>query len=50
MRGTIYTRAVLIETIFVENEMVLELDEASMDVVNEENEDVNTENDDEMYY
>lgn len=29
--------------------MVLELDEASMDVVNEENEDVNTENDDEMY-
>ena len=30
--------------------MVLELDEASMDVVNEENEDVNTENDDEMYY
>ena len=49
MRGTIYMRAVLIETIFVENEMVLELDEASMDVVNEENEDVNTENDDEMY-
>ena len=29
--------------------MVLELDEASMDVVNEENDDVNTENDDEMY-
>ena len=29
--------------------MVLELDEASRDVVNEENEDVNTENDDEMY-
>ena len=29
--------------------MVLEVDEASMDVVNEENEDVNTENDDEMY-
>ena len=29
--------------------MVLELEEASMDVVNEENEDVNTENHDEMY-
>ena len=29
--------------------MVLELEEASMDVVNEENENVNTENDDEMY-
>ena len=49
MRDTIYKRAVPIETIFVVNEMVLELEEASMDVVNEENENVNTENDDEMY-
>lgn len=47
LSDTILNQAVLIETILEVNEMLLEHEEAAMDVVNEVHEDVNTEGDEE---